>query len=116
MSIFGTKSMSQDPQPYSASVECKPPVLAHESTNAETSGTYTCASANYSKLHEVTCTGGTFVIVAGGSVSGKAGKLLAPGASHFVRFDATSPTLSYKELSGAAFSATVALTVVVVSS
>lgn len=115
MAIFGTKSLAQDPQPYSASVESKPPVLAHESTNAATSGTYTCASTAYGTLHEVTCTGGTFVIVAGGSVSGKAGKLLAAGASHFVRFDETSPTLSYKELSGAAFSDTVALTIVKVS-
>ncbi len=116
MTIFYTKHIDQDAQPYSASVECKPPALAHESTNAATSGTYTCASASYGKLHEVTCTGGTFVLVSGGSVSGKAGKLLAPGASHFVRFDSTLPTLSYKELSGAAFSATVGLTIVVVSS
>jgi hypothetical protein len=116
MNIFGTKSMAQDPQPYSASVECKPPILAHESTNAATSATYTCASTDYGKLHEVTCTGGTFVVVSGASVSGKAGKLLASGASHFIRFDGTYNTLSYKELSGAAFSATVALTIVIVSS
>lgn len=115
MAVFDKGSISQVPDLYWSSVATTGPVVKKSSTNASTSETYTCAAADYGKMHYVTCAGGTFVIVNGASVSNQDGLLLAPGAMYPIVFDATNNKLSYKVIDASAFSAAIKLTICLVN-
>lgn len=83
-------------------------------TNTNTSDTYTCAEADYGKLHKITCVGGTFLFKGGtGSptISSQSGTAIAPGGVEFVRFSAEWNKLAIAEATGAAFSSTVFLNI-----
>lgn len=115
MAVFSTVSIDQDPRPYVRSVQKLPPQLSDYSTVGQTDGTYTCDPADYGKLFEVTCYGGSFLVAGGSSISGYEGRVLAPGAVLQVVFDETYPDISYKEATGATFSSSIFLTICRVS-